>query len=98
MLAKGAVSAFALTEPGVGSDPAQMSTTAIPTEDGEHFLISGEKLWCTNGTIADLIVVMCQTPPKIVRGREKKQISAFILETKDKDGNWVEGFGDSSSM
>lgn len=91
MLAKGAVSAFALTEPGVGSDPAQMSTTAIPTEDGEHFLISGEKLWCTNGTIADLIVVMCQTPPKIVRGREKKQISAFILETKDKDGNWVEG-------
>ena len=91
MLAKGAVSAFALTEPGVGSDPAQMSTTAIPTDDGEHFLINGEKLWCTNGTIADLIVVMCQTPPKIVRGREKKQISAFILETKDKDGNWVEG-------
>ena len=40
MLAKGAVSA-ALTEPGVGSDPAQMSTTAIPTEDGEHFLLSG---------------------------------------------------------
>lgn len=91
MLAKGAVSAFALTEPGVGSDPAQMSTTATPTEDGEHFLINGDKLWCTNGTIADLIVVMCQTPPKIVRGREKKQISAFILETKDKDGNWVEG-------
>jgi len=91
MLAKGAVSAFALTEPGVGSDPGQMSTTAIPTDDGEHFLINGEKLWCTNGTIADLIVVMCQTPPKIVRGREKKQISAFILETKDKDGNWIEG-------
>jgi len=79
-LAKGAVSAFALTEPGVGSDPAQMSTTATLTEDGEHYLINGEKLWCTNGTIADIMVVMAQTPPKIVRGKEKKQISAFIVE------------------
>lgn len=85
-LAKGAISAFALTEPGVGSDPAQMATMATPTDDG-HFLINGDKLWCTNGTIADLIVVMAQTPPKMVRGKEKKQISAFIVEARDKDGN-----------
>jgi len=79
-LAERSISAFALTEPDVGSDPAQMKTTAVPTEDGQHFIINGEKLWCTNGTVADLMVVMAQTPPKMVRGREKKQITAFIVE------------------
>lgn len=78
--AKGAVSAFALTEPEVGSDPARMSTTATPTEDGNHYLINGTKLWCTNGVIADTLVVMAQTPPVIKNGREKKQITAFIVE------------------
>ncbi len=81
MFAKGAVSAFALTEPTVGSDPRQMKTTATPTPDGKHFIINGEKLWCTNGLIADVLVVMCVTPPKIVKGREIKQITAFIVET-----------------
>ncbi|MDX1583913.1 MAG: acyl-CoA dehydrogenase family protein [Thermoanaerobaculia bacterium] len=79
-LAKGAISAFALTEPGVGSDPAKMTTTAVPTEDGKGFILNGQKLWCTNGLNAELIVVMAQTPPKIVKGREKKQISAFVVE------------------
>lgn len=79
-MAKGEVSAFALTEPDVGSDPARMSTTATPTEDGRHFIINGEKLWCTNGGIADFLVVMAQTPAKIVNGREKKQITAFVVE------------------
>ncbi|MGN6182046.1 MAG: acyl-CoA dehydrogenase family protein [Thermoanaerobaculia bacterium] len=80
-LAKGAISAFALTEPGVGSDPAKMQTTATPTPDGKGWILNGEKLWCTNGLKAELIVVMAQTPPKVVNGKEKKQISAFILET-----------------
>jgi alkylation response protein AidB-like acyl-CoA dehydrogenase len=80
-LAKGAISAFALTEPGVGSDPAKMETTATPTPDGTGWILNGEKLWCTNGLKAELIVVMAQTPPKVVNGKEKKQISAFILET-----------------
>src|SRR3954452_25635327 len=80
-LAKGAISAFALTEPGVGSDPAKMQTTATKSPDGKGWIINGEKLWCTNGTKAEIIVVMCQTPPKVVKGKEKKQISAFILET-----------------
>jgi alkylation response protein AidB-like acyl-CoA dehydrogenase len=79
--AKGAISAFALTEPEAGSDPAKMTTTATPTEDGSAYLINGEKLWCTNGPSADIIVVMATTPPKLVNGREKKQISAFIVET-----------------
>ncbi len=76
----GAISAFALTEPDVGSDPAQMSCEAKLSEDGKFYVLNGTKLWCTNGTIAELIVVTAKTAPKIVRGKEKKQISAFILE------------------
>ncbi|HEV7764590.1 MAG TPA: acyl-CoA dehydrogenase family protein, partial [Thermoanaerobaculia bacterium] len=79
-LAKGAVSAFALTEPGVGSDPAKMETRAVPSADGKGWILNGEKLWCTNGLKAEVIVVMAQTPPKVVNGKEKKQISAFILD------------------
>lgn len=77
---EGAVSAFALTEIDVGSDPAQMACEAKLSEDGRYYILNGTKLWCTNGTIADIIVVMAQTAPKMVKGREKKQISAFILE------------------
>src|ERR1051325_3223793 len=80
-LANGAISAFALTEPGVASDPAKMQTMAVPTADGSGWILNGEKLWCTNGLKAEIIVVMTQTPPKVVKGKEKKQISAFILET-----------------
>jgi len=80
-LAKGEVSAFALTEEQVGSDPAQMSTTAMPSADGSHYILNGRKLWTTNGTTGDLLVVMALTPPKkMPDGREKKQISAFIVE------------------
>ncbi|MGZ4778717.1 MAG: acyl-CoA dehydrogenase family protein [Thermoanaerobaculia bacterium] len=80
-LAKGAISAFALTEPGVGSDPAKMETRAVPSPDGKGWILNGQKLWCTNGLKAELLVVMAQTPPKVVKGKEKKQISAFIVET-----------------
>jgi alkylation response protein AidB-like acyl-CoA dehydrogenase len=77
-LAQGAISAFALTESDVGSDPARMTTTATPTPDGSAYILEGEKLWCTNGTIAELMVVMARTP-----GRDGKPgpISAFIVET-----------------
>lgn len=78
--ARGEISAFALTEEGVGSDPARMETEALPTEDGEHFLINGTKLWCTNGIKAKLLVVMAKTPPKMRNGREINQISAFIVD------------------
>lgn len=79
-LAQGAISAFALTEFHVGSDPANLRTTAVPTDDGTAFILNGEKLWCTNGTRAELFVVMARTPSKFVNGREKKQITAFIVE------------------
>src|SRR6058998_3964086 len=79
-LAKGAISAFALTEHGVGSDPAAMETNAILSDDGDAWILNGEKLWCTNGTKAELLVVMARTPSKSVKGKEKKQITAFIVE------------------
>ena len=78
---QGAISGFALTEPSAGSDPRTIKTTAVPIEDGQHYLISGEKLWISNGNIADILIVMANTPPKIERGKEKKQITAFIVET-----------------
>ncbi len=71
-LAKGAISAFALTEPHVGSDPANLSTTATRTPEGDYIL-NGEKLWCTNGTVAELFVVMARHP-------DTRKISAFIVE------------------
>jgi alkylation response protein AidB-like acyl-CoA dehydrogenase len=80
-LARGEISAFALTEPEAGSDPANMTTRAEPSPDGRHWILNGEKLWCTNGTIADLMVVMAQTPPRTGSdGHSRKQISAFIVE------------------
>src|SRR3954471_9920497 len=61
-LARDHISAFLLTEPDVGSDPARMSTTAVPTEDGTGYRITGTKLWATNGAIADVVVVMAVVP------------------------------------
>ncbi len=78
--AKGEISAFALTETGVGSDPATLVTHADPTPDGKHFILNGEKLWCTNGVKATVIVVMAKTPPKMVNGKERKQVTAFIVD------------------
>ena len=78
---EGAISGFALTEPEAGSDPRMLKTTATPIEDGKFYLLNGEKLWCTNGNIADILVVMALTPPKVEHGKEKKQITAFIVET-----------------
>jgi alkylation response protein AidB-like acyl-CoA dehydrogenase len=78
--ARGEISAFALTENGVGSDPARMLTRAEPTPDGEAFILNGEKLWCTNGTRAGVIVVMAKTPPKMTNGVAKDQVTAFIVE------------------
>jgi alkylation response protein AidB-like acyl-CoA dehydrogenase len=77
------ISAFALTEWNAGSDPANMSCRADPTEDGSAFILNGEKLWCTNLIKAGVLVVMAVTPPKIVNGKERKQITAFIV-----DVNW----------
>ncbi|MFN2496018.1 MAG: acyl-CoA dehydrogenase family protein [Pseudonocardiaceae bacterium] len=69
------ITAFLLTEPDVGSDPARMHTTATPTEDG--YLLDGVKLWTTNGVVADLVVVMAQVPPG---NGHRGGITTFVVE------------------
>jgi alkylation response protein AidB-like acyl-CoA dehydrogenase len=84
--AEGAISAFLLTEPDVGSDPARMGSTATLTEDGSAYLLDGVKLWTTNGVIAELAVVMAKVPP---HDGEPGGISAFVVEA-DSPGITVE--------
>src|SRR6476659_5737953 len=79
-VARREISAFALTEMNAGSDPANMSLRADLSEDGTPWVRNGEKLWCTNLIKAGVLVVMAKTPPKIVNGKERKQISAFIVD------------------
>ena len=80
------VSAFLLTEPDVGSDPARLGTTATPTEDGTGYRLDGRKLWATNGVIADVVIVMAKVPKS---EGSRGGISAFILPT-DTEGVTVE--------
>jgi len=80
------VSAFLLTEPDVGSDPARLGTIATPTADGTGYLITGRKLWATNGAIADIVVVMAQVPRS---DGHRGGITAFVLPY-DSEGITVE--------
>ena len=75
--ARGEISAFLLTEPDVGSDPARLSTTATPSDDGSEYVLDGVKLWTTNGVIADLLVVMARVPKS---DGHRGGISAFVVE------------------
>jgi hypothetical protein len=88
LVAKDHISAFLLTEPGVGSDPARMESTATPAELGPvddditatpvegGYRITGRKLWATNGTVADIVVVMAKVPKG---DGHRGGISAFVL-------------------
>ncbi|MFJ8824396.1 acyl-CoA dehydrogenase family protein [Streptomyces sp. NPDC102467] len=69
------ISAFLLTEPDVGSDPARLATAAIP--DGDDYVIDGVKLWTTNGVVADLLVVMARVPKS---ENHRGGITAFVVE------------------
>ncbi len=80
------VSAFALTEPDIGNDPFRMHTTAIPDRSRDTYTLSGVKLWTTNGTIADLLVVMAMVPPAEDRAGG---MTVFVVEA-DTPGVTVE--------
>jgi alkylation response protein AidB-like acyl-CoA dehydrogenase len=69
--------AFALSEPEAGSDPASMRTTAV--QDGDEWVVNGQKNWITNATVADFYVVFAKTD------RDNNRISAFVVE-KDREG------------
>ncbi|MEU3912343.1 MULTISPECIES: acyl-CoA dehydrogenase family protein [unclassified Streptomyces] len=82
-----AISAFLLTEPDVGSDPARLATTAVPDpEDPDTYLLDGVKLWTTNGVVADLLVVMARVPKS---EGHRGGITAFVVEA-DSPGITVE--------
>ncbi|MFJ4012418.1 acyl-CoA dehydrogenase family protein [Streptomyces sp. NPDC090026] len=74
-LARHDISAFLLTEPDVGSDPARLATTAVP--DGDDYVLDGVKLWTTNGVVADLLVVMARVPRS---EGHPGGITAFVVE------------------
>lgn len=78
------ISAFLLTEPDVGSDPARLATSAVP--DGDDYVLDGVKLWTTNGVVADLLVVMARVPAS---EGHKGGITAFVVEA-DAPGITVE--------
>jgi alkylation response protein AidB-like acyl-CoA dehydrogenase len=84
--AAGAVSAFLLTEPDVGSDPARLASTATPVDDGRAYELEGVKLWTTNGVVAELLVVMARVPKS---DGHRGGISAFVVEA-DSPGITVE--------
>ncbi|MFF7234143.1 acyl-CoA dehydrogenase family protein [Streptomyces sioyaensis] len=83
-LARTDISAFLLTEPDVGSDPARLATVAVP--DGDDYVLDGVKLWTTNGVVADLLVVMARVPAS---DGHKGGITAFVVEA-DAPGVTVE--------
>ncbi|KPP72377.1 acyl-CoA dehydrogenase family member 9, mitochondrial-like [Scleropages formosus] len=74
------VAAFCLTEPGSGSDAASIQTRATLTEDGKHYLISGSKIWISNGGLADIFTVFARTAVVDKDGQKKDKITAFIVE------------------
>lgn len=84
--AAGAISAFLLTEPDVGSDPARLASTATPIDGGQAYELDGVKLWTTNGVVAELLVIMARVPKS--EGR-RGGISAFVVEA-DSPGITVE--------
>jgi hypothetical protein len=82
------VGAFALSEPGAGSDVPAMETTA--TRDGDEYVVDGGKLWISNGSVADTVVVFAKTDPDA--GNEG--ISSFVVRPDEDPGFFVEGTED----
>lgn len=70
------IGAYALTEPGAGSDAANIQLSA--KRDGDHYILNGTKLWITNGDIADIVIVYAVTDPAL---KARGGITAFIVET-----------------
>jgi acyl-CoA dehydrogenase family member 9 len=73
------VASYCLTEPGSGSDAASIQTRAKLAPDGRHYLITGNKLWITNGGIASFLTVFAKT--EVEEGGERKEkVTCFIVE------------------
>jgi alkylation response protein AidB-like acyl-CoA dehydrogenase len=82
------IGAFALSEPGAGSDVPAMETTA--ERNGDEYVIEGGKLWISNGSVADTVIVFAKTDP----GAGKDGISSFVVRPDSDPGFHVEGTED----
>ncbi|WP_248515680.1 acyl-CoA dehydrogenase family protein [Salinarchaeum laminariae] len=90
-LAEGSdIGAFALSEPGAGSDVPAMETTAEYDESAEEYVLDGGKLWISNGSVADTVTVFAKTDPDAGR----KGISSFVVRPEEDEGFNVEGTED----
>jgi acyl-CoA dehydrogenase family protein 9 len=79
-LAKGEIlAAFSLSEPEVGSDAANVQTTARLSPDGKHWILNGEKKYATNAAIAGMMTVMAKTPVTDENGKTRDKVTAFIV-------------------
>ena len=79
------IGAFALSEPGAGSDVPAMETTA--ERDGDDYVVDGGKLWISNGSVADTVIVFAKTDP----GAGNRGVSSFVVRPREDDGFVVEG-------
>lgn len=75
------VAAFCLTEPGSGSDAQAMKATAVPSADGSHYVLNGEKIWISNAGFAGLFTVFAKVPAD-EGGKKKQRVTAFIVDAK----------------
>jgi alkylation response protein AidB-like acyl-CoA dehydrogenase len=82
------IGAFALSEAGAGSDVPSMETVAEP--DGDGYVLDGGKLWISNGSVADTVVVFAKTDPEA----GSHGISSFIVRPEQDEGFVVEGTED----
>jgi len=81
------IGAFALSEAGAGSDVPAMDTTAEPVDGGDAYVVDGGKLWISNGSVADTVVLFAKTDPEA----GNKGISSFVVRPEEDDGFHVEG-------
>lgn len=73
------IAAFCLTEAGSGSDAQAMRTNAVPSADGSHYVLNGQKIWISNAGYAGLFTVFAKVPVE-VEGRKKERVTAFIVD------------------
>jgi acyl-CoA dehydrogenase family protein 9 len=73
------IAAFCLTEPGSGSDAQAMRATAVPSEDGSHYVLNGTKIWISNAGYADILTVFAKVPVE-VDGARKARVTAFVVD------------------
>jgi isovaleryl-CoA dehydrogenase len=79
LVAGDAVGALAMSEPGAGSDVVSMRLRARKSADGSHYTLDGAKMWITNGTVADTLIVYAKTDPD-PNAKPSRSITAFVVE------------------